>query len=193
MRKVYKNPKDSKIKYIIYSHNSPLKKCVETLDFSILKFKRGRKGFELCWNSVECDLSTTEFIEKIRNKELIQHRDGDVIRKKRIALREEITTLFNNFRDDPGDSLSPYLEICERYHGSSRLVAEEIGKIVTKNNCWNKLYHLERILNVLYNNRSSISYAYSASLAYTSIDMEDRVIMNKESWTRYNMFRELVG
>lgn len=188
MRKVYRDINNDKVRYIIYSSLSSIKKSLTDLDFSVMKLKNISESGGYVWKATDCDLTPSLFIQRLNNKQLIQHREGDVLRKIRVRIRND--AMF--FLKEDKYLTASYLSLVENNQSYKKLLAEEIGKLIEKNKWWDKLYNLEQLFKDVKNNLSAVSYAYSSSIAFYSWKVEDRVIMKKESWSQYKMFRELI-
>jgi len=189
MRKIYKYINNNKVRYVIYSSLSSLKKSLSTLDFNVMKLENIHESGGYIWKAVDCDLTPPLFIDKLIKKELIQYRSGDVLRKKRANIRRDLIPFINRLDKN---SASSYLTILEDYEKDRKLVAEEIGKLIEKNKQWDKLHVFENVLRDIKNNTSAVSHAYSVSIAFSSWSIESKVIMKKESWNHYNVFKELI-
>jgi len=190
MRKIYRYTEDDKIRYVIYSSLNSLKKSLNTLDFNVIRLKNIHESGGYIWKAIDCDLTPPKFIYKLDKGELIQYRSGDVLRKKRADIRKDLIPFIKKLNNK---SSSSYLTILENHNREKRLVAEEIGKLIEKNKQWDKLYIFENVLKDIKNNTGAVSYSFSPEIAFSSWTVESKVIMKKESWNCYNMFKELVG
>jgi len=189
MRKIYKYSKNNKIRYVIYSSLSSIRKSLSTLDFNVIRLENIHESGGYIWKAVDCDLTPPQFIDKLDKGELIQYRSGDVLRKKRANIRKDLIPFIKKLNNK---SSSSYLTILENHSREKRLVAEEIGKLIEKNKWWDKLYIFESVLKDIKNNTGAVSYSYSPETAFSSWNVESKVTMQKESWNQYNVFKELV-